>query len=141
MFRHCKASRCRIDLLPAGSWIFHDRFGGRAVCRNPRIVKAFLNGTFAAARRKRGTGHWEDAAISGRSDMAVIGSLRDGRRTTVTVRFLELHDDLGLTKQPTIYPSLPDLRCFRDPRADGTACHCIMTHPHDRAMRSPPPAR
>jgi hypothetical protein len=92
---------------------FHDRFGGRAICRNPWIVEAFLNGTFAAARRNRETGHWEDVIISGRSDTAEVRSLRDGRRSTVAVRFLELHDDLGLSKQRPSYPSFPELRFFR----------------------------
>ena len=92
---------------------FHDRFAGCAVCRNPWIVEAFLNGTFHAARRNRETGLWEDAVISGRSDTAVVRSLRDGRRATVAVRFLQVHDDLGLTKQPTSYPGFPVLRFFR----------------------------
>ena len=92
---------------------FHDRFGGRAICRNPWIVEGFLNGTCAAARRNRDTGRWEDVTLSGRSDTAVVRSLRDGRQRTVAVRVLELHDDLGLTMQPTIYPSVPDLSLYR----------------------------
>jgi len=59
------------------------------------------------------TGFWEDVVISGRSDTAVVRSLRDGRRTTVAVRFLQVHDDLGLTKQPTGYPSFPEMPFFR----------------------------
>lgn len=123
MIRQYKAQRRRGGYNPLGVGViaigsiyylqdrgfFHDRFGGRAICRNPWIVEAFLNGTFAAARRNRETGHWEDVIISGRSDTAVVRSLRDGRRSTVAVRFLELHDDLGLTMQATIYPSLPCL--------------------------------
>ena len=92
---------------------FHDRFGGRAVCRNLWIVEGFLNGTCAAARRNRDTGRWEDVTLSGRSDTAVVRSLRDGRRRTVAIRVLVLHDDLGLTMQPTIYPSLPDLSLYQ----------------------------
>jgi hypothetical protein len=83
--------------------VFHERFGGQAICRNPRIVEGFLNGTCAAARRNGDTGLWEDVTISGRSDTAVVRSLRDGRQRTVTVRVLELHDDLCLTMQPTTY--------------------------------------
>ena len=64
---------------------FHDRFGGR----------------------------WEDITLSGRSDTAVVRSLRDGRRCTVAVRILELHDDHDLTMQPTIYPSVPNLALYR----------------------------
>jgi len=92
---------------------FHDRFGGRAICRNPWIVEGFLNGACAAALRNRDTGRWEDVTVSGRSDTAVVRSLRDGRQRTVAVRVLELHDDLGLTMQPTTYPSVPDLSLYR----------------------------
>ena len=127
MIRQYKAPRRRGGYNPLGVGVisvgsiyylqdrrfFHDRFGGRAICRNPWIVEAFLSGTFHAARRNRETGFWEDAVISGRSDTAVVRSLRDGRRTTVAVRFLQVHDDLGLTKQPTSYPSFPELRFFR----------------------------
>jgi hypothetical protein len=126
MIRQYKAHRRRGGYNPLGVGViavgsiyylqdhgfFHDRFGGRTVRRNPWIVEAFLNGTFAAARRNRETGHSEDAIVSGRSDTAVVRSLRDGRRSTGPVRFLELHDDLGLSKQPTIYPSLPEFRLY-----------------------------
>jgi hypothetical protein len=92
---------------------FDDRFGGQAICRNPWIVEGFLNGTCAAARRNRDTSRWEDVIVSGRSDTAVVRSLRDGRRCKIAVRVLEFHDDVGLTMQPTIYPSLPDLSRYR----------------------------
>jgi len=127
MIRQYKAQRRRGGYNPLGVGVisvgsiyylqdrdfFHDRFGGRAVCRNPWIVEAFLNGTYHAARRNPETGFWEGAVISGRSDTAVVRSLRDGRRTNVAVRVLQLHDDLGLTKQPTRYASFPELRFFR----------------------------
>lgn len=127
MIRQYKAQRRRGGCNPLGVGVisvgsiyylqdrgfFHDRFGGRAVCRNPWIVEGFLNGTFHAARRNRDTGHWADAIISGRSDTAVVRSLRDGRRTTVAVRVLQVHDDLGLTQQPTSYPGFPELRFLR----------------------------
>ena len=45
--------------------------------------------------------------------MAVIRSLRDGRRRTVAVRLLVLHDDLGLAKGIAACPTLPDLRLYR----------------------------
>ncbi len=126
MIRQYKAHRSRGGYNPLGVGViaigsiyylqdrgfFHDRFGGRAICRNPWIVEAFLNGTLAAARRNRETGRWEDVVVSGRSDIAMVRSLRDGRRATVAVRFLQLHDDLCLTKQPTNYPSFPELRFF-----------------------------
>lgn len=127
MIRQYKAHRRRGGYNPLGVGViaigsiyylqdrgfFHARFGGRAICRNPWIVEAFLNGTFAAARRNRETGHWEGVIISGRSDIAVVRSLRDGRRCAIAVRILELHDDLGLTMQVTTYPSPPDLSLYR----------------------------
>ncbi len=93
---------------------FRDRYGGTAICRTPWQVLGFLNGTMGAARRNRDTGHWEDTYLSGRSDMALVRSLRDSRIVRqVAVRTLVLHDDLGLVKQPTLYPILPDVRRFR----------------------------
>ena len=92
---------------------FRDRHGGRAICRTPWIVEAFLNGQCHAARRDPATGRWLDTFVSGRSDMAVVRSLRDGRHQQVAVRILQLHDDLGLSKEPTRYPPLPDLRFYR----------------------------
>lgn len=110
----------RVGVIAAGSifylqdeGFFHDRHGGRPVCRDPWIVENFLNGQCHAARRDPATGHWLSTFISVRSDMAVVRSLRDGRRKRVAVRILQLHDDLGLAKQPTHYPSLPDLRFYR----------------------------
>src|SRR5580698_5435911 len=127
MIRQYRAHRRRGGVNPLGVGViatgsiyylqdrgfFHDRFGGRAICRNPWIVEGFLNGTCAAARRNRDTGRWEDVTISGRSDTAVVRSLRDGRQRTVAVRVLELHRDLGLTMQSTTYPSVPDLSLYR----------------------------
>ena len=96
---------------------FRDRFGGTAVCRTPWQVLGFLNGMMGAARRNRDTGCWEDTYRSGRSDMALVRSLRDARLVReVAVRILVLHDDLGLIKQPTPYPALPDMRRFRPAR-------------------------
>jgi len=97
---------------------FRDRYGGRAICRNPWSVLGFLNGMLHASRRNRTTGLWESSFWSGRSDLAVVRSLRDGRQRTVAVRLLQLHDDLGLTKGITCYPTLPDLQFYRcRPRA------------------------
>ncbi len=97
---------------------FRDRCSPAPICREPWQVEAFTNGLMHAARRNRDTGQWEDAYRSGRSDMAVVRSLRDGRRRTVAVRLLILHDDLGLAKGIAAYPTLPDLRLYRHrPRA------------------------
>jgi hypothetical protein len=74
------------------------------------MVTAFLNGTVAAGRRNRDTGLWEDVYVSRRSDMAIVRSLRDGRERRVAVRTLILHDDEGLVRQPSLYPTLPNLR-------------------------------
>ena len=69
---------------------WRDRFRGRPLLRNPWIVEAFLNGIFGAARRNPTTGKWESRFISGRSDMAIVRSLRDGRRKTIAVRRLSV---------------------------------------------------
>jgi len=60
------------------------------------LSRHFFNGTMGASRRNRDTGHWESTYISGRSDMALVRSLRDGRLQRVAVRTLILHDDEGL---------------------------------------------
>jgi hypothetical protein len=86
---------------------WRDRFRGTPVCRDPWIVLAFLNGVVAASRRSVATGKWEDVFVSGRSDLAIVRSLRDGRIRKIAVRTLILHDDLGMCKQATEYPSLP----------------------------------
>ena len=77
-----------------GWW--RDRYRGAPIRRNPWIVDAFLNGTMGAARRNRATGLWEGLYLAGRSDMAVVRSLRDGRRRQVAIRTLILHQDHGL---------------------------------------------
>ena len=85
--------------------------------RTPWIVEAFLNGVIHAARLDRETGRWVDKTVSGRSDMAVVRSLRDGRRKEIAVRLLQLHDDLGLwSGEPAEYPPLPDLQLYRKGR-------------------------
>jgi hypothetical protein len=114
----------RVGIIAIGSiyylqneGFFRDRYGGRAVCRTPWIVEAFLNGTMGAARRNSETGLWEDTYLSGRSDMALVRSLRDRRRVQqVAVRMLAVHDELGLWKEPTLYPTLPDVRRYRPAR-------------------------
>lgn len=92
---------------------FDSRLGGLAVCRDPWIVECFLNGVVGAGRRNRDTGLWENVIISGRSDTAVVRSLRTGRRQIVGVRLLQLHDDQLLTKQVTNYSTLPNLALYR----------------------------
>ncbi len=98
--------------LQNASW-FSDRYPGPPVCRDPWRIEAFENGLLHAAQRDPNTGHWRSSYWSGRSDMAVVRSLRDGRQRSVSVRLLILHDDLGLNKGTTAYPTLPDLRFYR----------------------------
>ena len=85
MIRPCKARRRQggdnplgvgsIYYLQDGAW-FRDRLPGRPVCKNPWIAEAFLNGVYGGTRRDQRTGHWRGAFISGRSDPAVVRSLR-----------------------------------------------------------------
>ena len=72
------------------------RFRGAAICRAPWIVEAFLNGQYHAARRDPATGHWLSIYAANRTDLALVRSLRDGRRATVAIRTLQLHEDEGL---------------------------------------------
>jgi hypothetical protein len=105
-----------VGVIPAGAIFYlqpdcwwRDRYRGKPVCRDPIIVEAFLNGTVAAARRNPDTGRWEDLFLAGRSDIAIVRSLRDGRRAMVAVRILILHEDEGLRRDPATYPELPML--------------------------------
>jgi hypothetical protein len=45
--------------------------------------------------------------------MALVRSLRDGRRRQVAVRALILHEEHGLSIEPCRYPDLRDLRLWR----------------------------
>ena len=72
------------------------RFRGAAICRAPWIVEAFLNGQYHAARRDPVTGHWLSIYAANRTDLALVRSLHDGRRATVAIRTLQLHEDEGL---------------------------------------------
>lgn len=124
MIRQYYAQRCRgghnplrVGVIPSGAifyiqdeWWWRDRYRGRPVCREPWIVEAFLNGTLGAGRRNADTGLWESVFIAGRSEMAVVRSLRTGRRNRIAVRVLILHEELGLVAQPCTYPDLPNLR-------------------------------
>jgi hypothetical protein len=127
MIRQYYAQRCRggpnplrVGVIPAGAifniqddgW-WRDRYRGRPVCREPWLVEAFLNGTVGAGRRNAETGRWEDVYVAGRSDMALVRSLRTGRRRQLAVRLLILHEDEGLRRDEATYPDLPA------PRADG----------------------
>lgn len=131
MIRQYGAHRCRggdnplrVGVIAVGSAFylqdegyFRDRYGRRAVCRTPWQVEAFLNGSCGAARRNRETGQWEDAVRSGRSDTALVRSLRDRRQVRhVAVHLLIVHEDLGLWKEPTAYLTLPDLSLYRSSR-------------------------
>jgi len=137
MMRQYRAQRCRGGVNPLGVGViavgsiyyvqdhgqFDSRYGGSAVCRVPYLVEAFLNGTCGAARRNRETGLWESAHRSGRSDFALVRSLRDRRVVRrISVHLLIVHEDLGLWKELTRYPSLSDLSLYR--RTTRTAARC-----------------
>lgn len=85
------------------------RFGRAAVCRTPWIVESFLNGQYHAARRDPASGHWLSVYAANRTDLAVLRSLRDSRRQSVTVRLLQLHEDEGFGLPDNRYPTLPTL--------------------------------
>ena len=124
MIRQYYAQRCRggcnplrVGVIPAGAIFYiqddgwwRDRYRGRPVCREPWIVEAFLNGTVGAGRRNAETGLWKDVHVAGRSDMALVRSLRTGRRRQIAVRVLILHEDEGLRRDEGTYPDLPASR-------------------------------
>jgi len=110
----------RVGVIPVGAIFYlqddgwwRDRFRGKAICRTPWIVECFFNGIMGASRCNRETGQWESTYISGRSDMALLRSLRDGRRSRVAVRTLILHEDEGLRLDSCTYPTRPALRFYR----------------------------
>jgi hypothetical protein len=92
---------------------FRSRYPQAPVCKTPWIVEAFLNEQLGASSCDPNTGHWRSSLWSGRNDTAVVRSLRDGRRLTVTTHILQVHEDHGLTHGFNGYPSLPDLRLYR----------------------------
>jgi hypothetical protein len=96
-----------IYYIQPDSW-WRDRFRGRPDCREPWMVEAFFNGTLAAACRDQVTGNWRSLYIKGRSDMALIRSLRTARTKQIAVGVLRLHDDEGLCPGIQGYPTLPD---------------------------------
>ena len=109
-----------VGVIPVGAIFYiqnegwwRDRYRGAPICRNPWMVEAFLNGTLAAARRNPETGMWQDLYLAGRSDTALVRSLRDGRRYRIAVRVLILHAEHSLAAQPCAYPDLPSLRRYR----------------------------
>ena len=126
--RQYRAQRCRgggynplgVGVIAVGSIFylqdrefFDSRYGPTASCRTPWQLEAFLNGICGASRCNPETGLWESTYRSGRSDFALVRSLRDRRQVRqVSVHVLILHDDLGMWKQPTLYPTLPDVERF-----------------------------
>ena len=92
---------------------FRSRYPQAPVCKTPWIVEAFLNEQLGASSCDPNTGHWRSSPWSGRNDTAVVRSLRDGRRLTVTTHILQVHEDRSLTHGFNNYPSLPDLRLYR----------------------------
>jgi hypothetical protein len=58
--------------------------------------------------------------MAGRSDMAIVRSLRDGRRHQVAVRAPILHEDAGIRRDPATYPDLTKVRVKRQSRGPVT---------------------
>ena len=116
-FAHRRRGGCNplgVGVIPVGAIFYiqderwwRDRYRGAPICRDPWIVEAFLNGTLAAAHRNADSGRWEDVTMARRADTAVVRSLREGRRRTIAVRILVLHEDVGLRRDPATYPDLP----------------------------------
>ena len=110
----------RVGTIPTGAifriqpdrW-WRDRFRPAPPNREPEIVEGFTNGTIGAARRNRDTGMWESTYASNRSDMAVVRSLRTGRRREVAVRTLHMHEEEGFRMDGCSYPTRPDLSLYR----------------------------
>jgi hypothetical protein len=86
---------------------WRERFRGKPSCREPWIVEAFFKGTVEAAFRDPETRQWRSLYIKGRSDFALIRSLRTGRKQRIAVRILQLHDDEGLSSGSQSYPTWP----------------------------------
>ena len=116
---HGRPQSASVGVIPTGAvfylqddawWRSRDR--DKPVCREPWIVEGFFNGTMGAARRNRDTGEWESVYLSGRSDMALVRSLRNGRKARIAVRTLVLHEDEGLRRDEQTYPSWPDLSLY-----------------------------
>jgi hypothetical protein len=121
MFRQYFAQRCRggdnplrVGTIAVGAIYYiqpdpwwRERFWGSPTRREPWMVEAFLNGTVEAARRDPETRQWCSLYVKGRSDFALVRSLRTGRREQIAVRILQLHDDQGLLPGMQAYPALP----------------------------------
>lgn len=151
MIRQYYAQRCRggynplrVGVIPAGAVFYiqndgwwRDRYRGRPVCREPWIVEAFLNGTVGAGRRNAETGRWEDVYVAGRSDMALVRSLQNGRRRQIPVRTLILHEDEGLRRDEATYPDLPAWRA--DAHLSGVSNRAA--NPPGGGVSSPPQGR
>ncbi|WP_338929221.1 hypothetical protein WDZ11_22290 (plasmid) [Roseomonas mucosa] len=98
-------------LQDEGYW--RARFRAAPIARVPWIVEAFLNGQYHAARRDPATGHWRSVYVPNRTDLALLRSLRDGRRAAVAIRTLQLHEEEGFAWPDNRYPPLPAPSCFR----------------------------
>lgn len=121
MLRQYFAQRCRggnnplrIGTIAIGAIYYvqpdpwwRQRFWAEPTRREPWIVEAFFNGTVEAVRRDPQTREWLPIYVKGRSDFALVRSLRTGRRERIAVRILQLHDDEALCAGSPHYPALP----------------------------------
>ena len=74
--------------------------------------------------------------------MAIVRSLRDGRQRQVAVRTLILHEDEGLVRQPSLYPTLPDMRFWRVGQRPAKEIEAQwLTHPRLRPGKIGAPTR
>ena len=150
MIRQYYAQRCRgghnplrVGVIPTGAIFYiqddhwwRDRFRGRPTCREPWLLEAFLNGTLGAGRRNAETGLWENVFIAGRSDMAVIRSLRTGRRRQIAVRLLIVHEEAGLRRDEGTYPDLPGETSQQPSRVRRSGQQYRCGPPPDTSLRS-----
>jgi len=106
----------RVGTIATGN-VYHIPAGpiptGRMTPRTrPWIVEGFLNGVYTAAGRDPHTGRWFDRVISGRSDLAVLRCLSNGRRQSVAVHLLRHYEDAGHEDIGNRRPVVPDLDRF-----------------------------
>jgi hypothetical protein len=66
---------------------------------------------YFAQRCRGGDNPLRVGTISGRSDLALVRSLRTGRQRRIAVHILQAHEDAGLYRTLPAYPDLPNRQC------------------------------
>lgn len=109
----------RVGIIPVGAIFYlqddgwwRERHRSKPMCREPWIVEGFQTASWASpgATAKPGTG---SVYLSGRSNVALVRSLRNGRLARVAVQTLIVHEEEGLRRDETTYPTRPDLTLYR----------------------------